>query len=35
MTIRILNGGYNMPAYASILKPAELDSLLTFLESRR
>jgi ubiquinol-cytochrome c reductase cytochrome b subunit len=35
MTIRILNGGYNMPAYASILKPGELDSLLTFLESRR
>lgn len=35
MTIRILNGGYNMPAYGSILEPGELDALLAFLQSRR
>ncbi|MEJ2720124.1 MAG: cytochrome b N-terminal domain-containing protein [bacterium] len=35
MTIRILNGGYNMPAYGSILAPGELDALIAFLESRR
>jgi ubiquinol-cytochrome c reductase cytochrome b subunit len=35
MTIRILNGGYNMPAYGSILEPHEVDELLAFLQSRR
>lgn len=34
LTIRILNGGNNMPAYASILKPDEVDALVTFLHSR-
>ncbi len=34
MTIRILNGGYNMPAYGAILAPGELDALLAFLQSR-
>jgi ubiquinol-cytochrome c reductase cytochrome b subunit len=34
MTIRILNGGYNMPAYGSILDPGELDALVAFLQSR-
>lgn len=35
MTIRILNGGTNMPAFASILKPGQLQDLVSFLESRR
>jgi ubiquinol-cytochrome c reductase cytochrome b subunit len=35
MTIRILNGGYNMPAYGSILEPGELDALVGFLRSRQ
>jgi len=35
MTIRIMNGGYNMPGYGAILKPAETDALLAFLRSRR
>jgi len=35
LTIRILNGGYNMPAYGSILTPGELEALLAFLESRQ
>jgi ubiquinol-cytochrome c reductase cytochrome b subunit len=34
ITLRILNGGYNMPSFASILKPAELTSLVAFLHSR-
>lgn len=34
MTVRILNGGTNMPSFGSILKPQELTLLLTFLESR-
>ncbi len=34
MTIRILNGGNNMPAYAGNLKPQELNALLAFLRSR-
>jgi ubiquinol-cytochrome c reductase cytochrome b subunit len=35
MTIRILNGGLNMPAFAGILTPGELNLLTTFLQSRR
>ena len=35
ITIRILNGGNNMPSYASILKPDELDALVAFLRSRK
>jgi ubiquinol-cytochrome c reductase cytochrome b subunit len=35
ITIRISNGGTNMPAFASTLTPEELDRLTTFLETRR
>ncbi len=35
MTLRILNGAYNMPAFARSLKPQDLDALVAFLESRR
>jgi ubiquinol-cytochrome c reductase cytochrome b subunit len=35
MTIRILNGATNMPAYGGNLKPAELDAILTFLGTRK
>lgn len=34
ITIRILNGGNNMPAYGSILKPEEVNALVAFLKSR-
>jgi ubiquinol-cytochrome c reductase cytochrome b subunit len=34
LTVRILNGGNNMPAYGSILKPDEVDALVSFLHSR-
>ncbi|HWE60279.1 MAG TPA: cytochrome b N-terminal domain-containing protein [Chloroflexota bacterium] len=34
MTIRIMNGGDNMPAYASILTPKQMSDLLAFLETR-
>jgi ubiquinol-cytochrome c reductase cytochrome b subunit len=35
ITIRIMNGGYNMPAFAGNLKPEELEDLAIFLHSRR
>ncbi len=34
ITLRLLNGGYNMPSFASILNPAELSALVAFLKSR-
>src|SRR5581483_8669150 len=34
ITIRILNGGGNMPSFAGTLTHQELDALLAFLESR-
>jgi ubiquinol-cytochrome c reductase cytochrome b subunit len=33
--IRIVNGGGNMPAFGSSLKPPEIDALVAFLESRK
>lgn len=33
--IRIVNGGTNMPAFGSTLKPQELDALVAFLETRK
>jgi hypothetical protein len=33
--IRIVNGGDNMPAFGSSLKPQEIDALVAFLESRK
>ncbi len=33
--IQILNGGYNMPAFGSILAPDEVDALVAFLQTRR
>jgi ubiquinol-cytochrome c reductase cytochrome b subunit len=35
LVIRIVNGGTNMPAFGSSLKPQELDELVAFLESRK
>jgi ubiquinol-cytochrome c reductase cytochrome b subunit len=35
MTLRILNGATNMPAFAGILKPKELDDLVAFLRTRK
>jgi ubiquinol-cytochrome c reductase cytochrome b subunit len=35
IVIRIVNGGGNMPAFGSSLKPQELDALVAFLESRK
>lgn len=35
IVIRIVNGGVNMPAFGSMLKPAELDALTAFLQSRK
>lgn len=34
LTVRILNGGGNMPAFAATTKPAEVDALVAFLRSR-
>lgn len=35
MVLRILNGGTNMPAFASILDPQQVDALVAFLETRK
>jgi ubiquinol-cytochrome c reductase cytochrome b subunit len=35
MILRISNGGVNMPAYAANLKPAEMDALVAFLQTRK
>jgi ubiquinol-cytochrome c reductase cytochrome b subunit len=35
MIIRIVNGGNNMPAFGSSLKPQEIDDLVAFLQSRK
>lgn len=35
MTIRILNGGTNMPAFGPVLQPDEVEALVAFLHSRR
>jgi len=34
ITIRILNGGYNMPSFAAILSPDDLSDIVAFLQSR-
>ncbi len=34
MEWRILNGGHNMPSFASILKPDEVNDILSFLHTR-
>ncbi|MEJ2187346.1 MAG: cytochrome c [Gemmatimonadota bacterium] len=34
MVIRIMNGGYNMPGFGSILSPVELSEIVAFLETR-
>ncbi len=34
ITLRILNGGYNMPSFASSLKPQEVDAIVKFLSTR-
>ena len=35
LTLKIINGGYNMPAYAASITPKELKDVTTFLESRK
>jgi ubiquinol-cytochrome c reductase cytochrome b subunit len=35
MTLKIANGGVNMPAYAANLTPTEMDALIAFLQSRK
>jgi ubiquinol-cytochrome c reductase cytochrome b subunit len=35
IVIRILNGGHNMPSFAGALKPADMDALVAFLQSRK
>jgi ubiquinol-cytochrome c reductase cytochrome b subunit len=34
MTIRVLNGGYNMPAYAGVLSKEQVQDLVAFLQTR-
>ena len=34
MTIRIVNGGVNMPAFGAMLKPEDIDDLVAFLQTR-
>jgi ubiquinol-cytochrome c reductase cytochrome b subunit len=34
ITIRIINGGVNMPAYGATLKPKEIENLVEFLLTR-
>jgi ubiquinol-cytochrome c reductase cytochrome b subunit len=33
-TLRILNGGTNMPSFAGIVAPSEISALVAFLQSR-
>jgi ubiquinol-cytochrome c reductase cytochrome b subunit len=35
MTIRIVNGGVNMPAFGATLKPDDINDLVAFLQSRK
>ena len=35
IVIRIVNGGVNMPAFGSSLKPEDIDALTAFLLSRK
>jgi ubiquinol-cytochrome c reductase cytochrome b subunit len=35
LTTRILNGGNNMPAYSTALKPDEINALVAFLQTRK
>ena len=35
ITLRILNGGYNMPVFAGSLKPEDLKALAAFLNTRK
>ena len=35
LTIRIVNGGVNMPAFGATLKPAEIEQLVAFLQTRK
>ncbi|MEZ5391570.1 MAG: cytochrome c [Bryobacterales bacterium] len=34
MILRIMNGGHNMPAFASTLGPEDLEKIVAFLQSR-
>jgi len=34
LVIRIMNGGYNMPGFSSILTPAEVTAIVSFLQTR-